>query len=58
MDCLNTLTVWLSFIVYCNYSLFVISFAGADFSNVETSHVNCSADLLTGFCVGGFYAAR
>ena len=47
----------MSFIVYCNYSLFVIP-CSADFSNVETSHVNCSADLLTGFCVGGFYAAR
>ena len=57
MDCLNTLRVSVSFIVYCNNSLFEIHLQQRDFCNIETSYVNCNADLSTGFCVGGFYAA-
>ena len=46
----------MSIIAYCNYSL---KFPGCgDFCNIETSHVDCSAELLTGFCIGGFYVAR
>ena len=47
----------MSLIVYCNYSLFEIPLQRGLLS-IETSHVNCSADVLTGFYAGGFYAAR